>query len=93
MIPVNQGNRESRRTIKPLCVLCDLCGKNFLTEIDKYQIWQESSQLYNQNVLEIFIQFKDKHAIAGILGNAKILAEASGVEGVLKEFLNSTLDS
>jgi hypothetical protein len=27
MIPVNQGSRESRRTIKPLCVPCDLCGK------------------------------------------------------------------
>jgi tetratricopeptide (TPR) repeat protein len=69
----------------------------------------ESSQSYYQKSLEIFIGFKDKYAIADILGNARILAEESGDEGVLKEmekmlaahfskeevreFLNSTPDS
>jgi hypothetical protein len=35
--------------------------------------------------LEIFIHFKDKNAIASILGNAKILSDASGDNEVLEE--------
>ena len=69
----------------------------------------ESSRSYYQKALEIYIEFKDKHAIADILANAKILAKASGDEVVLKEmaemlaahfskeeiseFLNSTPES
>lgn len=45
----------------------------------------ESSKSYFQKALEIFIDFKDKYAIVDVCKNAKILAEESGDEGVLKE--------
>jgi hypothetical protein len=48
-------------------------------------IYFRLSPLVYQKALEIFIEFKDKHAISKVLRNAKILAEESGDEGVLKE--------
>ncbi|UCH93271.1 MAG: hypothetical protein JSV88_23740 [Candidatus Aminicenantes bacterium] len=55
------------------------------------KVLDESSQSYYKKALEIFIHFKDKHAIEHVFRNAKILAEESGDEGVLKEMVEILL--
>ena len=44
----------------------------------------EFSRSYYQKALGIYIEFKDKQSIATVFIGAKILAEASGDDGVLK---------